>query len=239
MKDVSLSSLRKRRTSTILIALFIFTIVSVVSARSEPAVEQTATLPAVTESSQLAIDALYKLKVKGRAPKTDYSRGQFGDGWADYDGCDMRNIILQRSLTNISISNDGCVVLKGNLPDPYTGKEIMFLRGSTTSSDVQIDHVVALSDAWQKGAQQLSFQTRQQFANDPLNLLAVSGDSNQIKGDSDAASWLPENKSFRCLYVARQIAVKQAYNLWVTEAELAAMRRILNGCGDQALPVIS
>jgi hypothetical protein len=102
---------------------------------------------------------------------------------------------------------------------------------------VQIDHVVALSDAWQKGAQAIEFSDRVVFANDPLNLLAVDGPANQKKGDSDAASWLPSNRQFRCQYVARQIAVKQKYSLWVTEAEKAAMKRVLNGCGEQRLPV--
>jgi hypothetical protein len=122
------------------------------------------------------------------------------------------------------------------LDDPYTGAEIQFVRVSSTSGEVQIDHVVALSDAWQKGAQDLEFTERVIFANDPLNLLAVDGPANQEKGDADAASWLPPNRAFRCRYVARQIAVKAEYKLWVTEAEKAAMRRVLNGCGDQRVP---
>ena len=101
---------------------------------------------------------------------------------------------------------------------------------------MQIDHVVALSDAWQKGAQQLSMAMREQLANDPLELLAVDGPANQAKGDGDAATWLPPNKPYRCAYVARQIAVKQKYHLWVTSAERDAMQKILSGCAGQALP---
>jgi len=144
---------------------------------------------------------------------------------------------LQQSLTDIKLGDDGCVVLSGTLLDPYTGTTIEFLRGGSTSADVQIDHVVALSDSWQKGAQQLDETQRLLLANDPLNLLAVDGPANQRKGDSDAASWLPPNKNYRCRYVARQIAVKQAYSLWVSAAEKATMKRILNGCGEQRLPV--
>ena len=187
-------------------------------------------------SSELASDVLEKLEVKGRAPKTGYKRAEFGDGWANIGDCDLRNIMLKRAITAPKIAEDNCVVLSGELLDPYTGNIINFVRGSSTSSDVQIDHVVALSDSWQKGAQGLSFETRVKFANDPLNLLAVDGPVNQEKGDSDSASWLPPNKAFRCQYVARQIAVKSKYNLWVTEAEKSAMKRVLNGCREQVVP---
>jgi hypothetical protein len=105
-----------------------------------------------------------------------------------------------------------------------------------TSEAVQIDHVVALGDAWQTGAQQLSPAVRTDFANDPLNLLAVSGPSNDQKGDADAASWLPANKSFRCSYVTIQVAVKIRYHLWVTRAEHDAITRVLSRCPSQPLP---
>ena len=110
------------------------------------------------------------------------------------------------------------------------------MRGQHTSTAVQIDHVVALSDAWQKGAQQLNADQRLQLANDPYNLLAVDGPANQQKSDSDAASWLPSNKSFRCQYVARQIGVKHKYALWVTQAEKDAMTNVLSGCPGQTVP---
>ncbi len=190
------------------------------------------------EDTELAADVLNRLEVKGRAAKTGYARDEFGSGWASVGGCDLRNIILQRSLNEVELDDDDCTVLAGVLNDPYTAKEILFVRGIDTSDDVQIDHVVALSDAWQKGAQDLDFSVRVEFANDPLNLLAVDGPANLQKGDSDAASWLPPNKAFRCAYVARQIGVKDKYSLWVTEAEFAAMRRVLNGCGDQRVPFV-
>ncbi len=183
-----------------------------------------------SENNQVLITGeLASLDVKGRAPKTGYSRAQFGDGWAIRSGCDVRNIILARDLKSVAI-DDACHVQSGTLHDPYTGSVIQFTRGEQTSDDVQIDHVVALSDAWQKGAQQLSFETRVQFANDPLNLLAVDGSANQQKSDSDAASWLPSNKSFRCQYIHRQVKVKQKYALWVTASEQTAMARVLSAC---------
>ena len=187
-----------------------------------------------------ALDVLATIPIKGRAPKTGYSREQFGQAWADADrnGCDTRNDMLRRDLTDLALKPDtrDCVVLSGILNDPYTATLINFLRGTSTSPDVQIDHVVALSDAWQKGAQQLTAAQRLSFANDPLNLLAVDGPANQQKSDGDAATWLPPNKSYRCDYVARQISVKSSYGLWVTRAEHDAMERVLAGCRDTAAP---
>jgi len=186
--------------------------------------------------SSSAIEALNKLTIKGRAPKTNYSREQFGASWALTNGCDTRNVILNRDLES-TVVDEKCNVTSGVLNDPYTGKTIQFSRGTNTSSDVQIDHIVALSDAWQKGAQQLTSEERKIFANDPLELLAVDGSANLQKNDGDAATWLPSNKSFRCLYVARQIAIKQKYNLWITQAEHDAISNILDKCPNQLLPI--
>lgn len=186
-----------------------------------------------------ATAVLAELPVKGRAPKTGYSRDQFGQAWADVDrnGCDTRNDILRRDLVNKSYKagTGDCKVLSGDLPDPYTGRNIRFKRGPNSSA-VQIDHVVALSNAWQTGAQKIGSDQRLAFANDPLNLLAVDGPTNEAKGDGDAATWLPPNKRFRCSYVARQVAVKKRYHLWVTSAEHDAIAGILDSCPGQKLP---
>ena len=186
-----------------------------------------------------ALELLSTLPVKGRAPQTGYDRALFGQAWADVDanGCDTRNDILKRDLVQITFTNSvPCSVQTGTLHDPYTATTIAFVRGTTTSSDVQIDHVVALSDAWQKGAQQLSAGQRTAFANDPLNLLAVDGPANMQKGDGDAATWLPPNRNYWCAYVARQISVKATYSLWVTQAEHDTMANILVNCPDTAVP---
>lgn len=191
--------------------------------------------PATNPSGEAA-SALESLAVKGKAPKTGYQRSQFSDGWEDINGCDQRNNILRRDLVDLKIDSD-CRVISGVLNDPYTGQTINFIRGPGSSSKVQIDHVVALSNAWQTGAQQLSYNQRIQLANDPLELLAVDGAANQQKSAGDAATWLPANKPFRCQYVARQIAVKQKYSLWVTIAEKQAIKRVLSQCPNQKLPV--
>lgn len=188
-------------------------------------------------SAPLASTVLEKLAVKGRAPKTGYARDLFSDGWGTISGCDTRNFILKRDLASITWrSGENCIVATGRLVDPYTGKAINFVRGVKTSLAVQIDHVVAVSDAWQKGAQQISSQSRYSFYNDPLNLLAVDGPTNSAKGDGDAATWLPPNKSYRCAYVARQVAVKAKYKLWVTSAEKTAIQGILAKCPKQPIP---
>jgi hypothetical protein len=110
------------------------------------------------------------------------------------------------------------------------------MRGKNTSSSVQIDHVVALSDAWKKGAYKMSQSYRETFANDPLELLAVDGPENIKKSDSDASDWLPKNISYRCEYVSRQIAVKFKYNLWISYREAQTIKNVLNKCPEQRLP---
>jgi hypothetical protein len=218
------------------VATLVALIVMIVAAQDNWQITQQPTMtPISTNGSGAAADALAKLPIKGRAPKTGYARTQFGNGWALKNGCDTRNIILHRDLANV-ITNEKCQVVSGLLHDPYTGKDIQFERGADTSGAIQIDHVVALSDAWQTGAQQLTADRRQQLANDPLELLAVDGPANQQKSDGDAATWLPPNKVFRCQYVARQVAVKQAYGLWVTQAEHDAIAGILASCPGQSLP---
>ncbi len=198
----------------------------------EPVAEY-GTVHASTEP--LALTVLDTIPIKGRAPKTGYKRSEFGDGWNRIGACDMRNIILHRDLKNVVVSGN-CKIMSGSLEDPYTGNVIEFTRGEQTSDDVQIDHIVALSNAWQTGAQQLTLTERTALANDPLELVAVEGSANQAKGDGDAATWLPANKPFRCQYIARQIAVKSKYRLWVTQAEGDAMRRVLGDCPSQQLP---
>ncbi|MCU1603689.1 MAG: hypothetical protein JWP46_154, partial [Modestobacter sp.] len=207
-------------------------------------VEDTSSTPSVSTSAapapdgQTALAVLATLPVKGRAPQTGYDRDQFGPAWADVDrnGCDTRNDVLTRDLTGevYKPGTHDCVVLSGSLADPYTAATIDFQRGDGTSVD--IDHVVALGDAWQTGAFAWDTAKRRALANDPLNLLAVDYSANRQKGDGDAATWLPANHGYRCAYVARQVAVKAAYGLWVTQAEHDAIDRVLAGCPDEPVP---
>ncbi|MFJ2742641.1 HNH endonuclease family protein [Streptomyces sp. NPDC087440] len=185
-----------------------------------------------------ALAAVDDLPVKGRAPKTGYERKSFGRAWADTDdnGCGTRDDILKRDLKDVKFTDGAkqCKVASGVLvDDPYTGTRVEYKRGA---SKVDIDHLVALSDAWQKGAQQWSTGKRLAFANDPLNLLAAEASANRKKGDGDTATWLPPNKGYRCAYVASQVAVKKKYGLWVTDGERDAMKSVLKGCPKQGLP---
>ena len=184
-------------------------------------------------SGRLAVDVLEELEVKGRAPKTGYTREQFYDGWPLIDGCSLRQRIIRRELGESAVILDGCNVVAGEYDEPYTGEHLVFNERAEISDGIQIDHVVALSDAWQKGAQGLTAEERYEFATDALNLLAVDGEANKKKSDGDAATWLPANKKFRCQYVARQVSVKYKYSLWVTQAEKEAILRILANCPNE------
>lgn len=234
--------IERRRRVVAVFGTLLAVVVSFVASQMHPPAPVQNELPSTSVqgiNTSPALDALKELPIKGRAPKTGYSRSQFGVGWQNAGNCNMRNVILGRDLQNVvTVSDTDCTVVTGTLHDPYTDKDISFVRGADTSDDIQIDHVVALSDAWQKGAQQIGEEQRVLLANDPLNLLAVEGQANNKKGDSDAASWLPPNKSYRCQYIARQIAVKQKYTLWVTQAEHDAMHKVLSGCPDQMLPIV-
>jgi hypothetical protein len=206
------------------------------SASPSPAIEASNDAQ-ITPSPELgtAEAAALALVVKGRSAKTGYDRDEFGNAWVDVDrnGCDTRNDMLILRLEDRDMSGD-CKVLSGDLADPFTGTWIHFERGG--ESEVDIDHLVALSDAWQKGASSWEFAKRVAFANDPLNLEPVDAGANRQKGDGDAATWLPASKEFRCEYVARQVAVKTKYELWVTQAEQDAMVDVLSGCEGEPLP---
>ncbi|WP_255505708.1 HNH endonuclease family protein [Mycetocola sp. JXN-3] len=195
----------------------------------------TDAFPAGFESAGNARDLLATIPVRGRAPGTGYDRvARFGTAWFDVEknGCDTRNDILARDLTEVT-TRGGCRVLTGVLDDPYTGTRIEFERGEKTSQAVQIDHVVALKNAWQTGAQALTDDRRRELANDPINLLAVDGPTNTQKSDGDAATWLPPRRAAWCGYVARQVSVKAAYGLWMTRAEHDRIGEILESCPDQ------
>ncbi|WP_404291139.1 HNH endonuclease family protein [Glutamicibacter arilaitensis] len=181
-----------------------------------------------------ALNTLNSLPVKGKAPATGYSRnGKFGNGWKDFDNdkCDERQDTLSRDMSKVKFKDrKKCTLRSGTLHDAYTGKRINW---KAKSGSVDIDHVVALKNAWISGGQKLSQSQRQALANDPLNLMASSATANRQKGGKDAAEWLPKNKTFRCQYVATQISVKKKYALSVTKAEKNAIAMVLNSCKSQ------
>ncbi len=186
-------------------------------------------------NSRSALIAAENLPVKGRAPKSGYSRAAFGPAWFDTDGngCDTRDDLLRKYLHN-AVFEGSCIVLSGTLNDPYTGKPVTYVRGGY--DEVDVDHMVSLSNAWQTGAQFWPPEKRLALANDPLNLQPTTAWVNRQKSDSDAASWLPSNKSYRCEFVARQVAVKQKYHLWATAAERSTMTSVLRRCPMLEMP---
>ncbi|MBR3319063.1 HNH endonuclease [Candidatus Saccharibacteria bacterium] len=244
-------SYKARRTLSVLIALLIVggviylhpdsyeTIQTVVDNPKSGTIEPLGV--SATNNGVKAADILERLPVKGRAPKTGYSRDQFYDTWPSISGCSLRQLIIKREMGDTAVvsNDDNCSVLSGEYDEPYTGSHMIFYQKSDFTLGVQIDHVVALSDAWQKGAQSISTEERYNLATDPLNLIAVDSKSNQNKADGDAATWLPPNKSFRCAYVARQVSVKYKYHLWVTKAEKEAIANILKRCPNEPAVGIS
>ncbi|WP_140445406.1 MULTISPECIES: HNH endonuclease family protein [unclassified Bifidobacterium] len=196
----------------------------------------------LTAASGPAADALAKLTVDDAQSTSGYDRDAFGYRETDDDGngCDIREDILARDLKDVrykaATGTGACQVTSGVLDDPYTGRTIRFTRGVDTSAAVQIDHVVALENAWASGARNWDSAKRRRFGNDPYNLLAVDGPANQEKGSASAAYWLPTNGAYRCEYIARQIGVKSTYGLTVTTAEKDAMLAVLHTCPAQQIP---
>jgi hypothetical protein len=231
---------KKRRASALVASLVLSTGAISCSAQHEtrePTPHPAPNIPTNVEVVKVSTDdvlrSLGSLAIKGRAPKTGYSRDQFGNNWTEVGQCDTRDRILRRDLTQIVV-DDKCEVQSGKLQDPYTNVSIDFIQGSKAADhSVDIDHVVSLSDAWQKGAQGFTPQRRVQFANDGLNLLATKASVNRSKGDGDFATWKPGTKTAQCNLAARQILVKDRYELWVTQAEHDDMTRALNTCPDQ------
>lgn len=201
------------------------------TSNSSTSEDNSAATSQASENTPLAIDLLEQLAIKGRAPKTGYGRDEFYSDWPKISGCSLRQIIIKREVGDSAVlANDNCTVTAGTFVEPYTGQTLEFTEKSEFTKGIQIDHVVALSDAWQKGAQALSKDERYSLATDPLNLIAADSSANQQKSDGDAATWLPMNKAFRCQYVARQVSVKYKYSLWVTQAEHDAIAKILTAC---------
>jgi hypothetical protein len=204
----------------------------------EPAGPQTAAGASLPPSRyDVARRQLKDLPVRGWDRTSDFQRSQFGKAWSDdvnvefgHNGCNTRDDILRRDLKELVVRPFTCFAQSGALVDPYTATVIAFVRGPQTSNSVEIDHVVALADAWYKGARAWDPQRRLDFANDPRNLLAVSPEANFSKAFRDAASWLPPNEAFRCDFVARQIEVKSVYGLWLSAKEKKAMTDVMAGC---------
>lgn len=212
-----------------LVALLLWGIIEVApSPLSSPASSPSPDSP---PPSADVLEQLAEIPDLGNESQPEYRRAQFGDGWLDPDGngCDTRNDILIRDLTD-TVVDERCRVLSGTLHDPYTGEAVAFVRGARSSQEVQIDHIVPLAVAWRGGAWEWSAAQREAFANDPLELAAVAGHANQSKGAKSLAQWTPPATAGRCSYAAAYIAVAHRYAIALSGADKAAAAEILAGC---------
>ncbi len=196
-------------------------------------------VPEGTLDPAAASAALVALPVEEKTALDGYQRdcGEgdgcvFGPAWADVDrnGCDQRNDVLRRDLTEIEVreGTHGCVVVAGVLDDPYSGVTVTFVKAD--AAQVPIDHVVPLAAAWVQGAAEWTTQERTVFANDPLNLIATTREQNSVKGDSTADEWIPPDPAYGCSYATVVITVKDRYGLSVSPAEAATLEDLLATC---------
>jgi Protein of unknown function (DUF1524) len=185
-------------------------------------------------------DPLTGIAVAPLHHRSDYRRAFFGEPWTDdndgplgHQGCDTRDDILNRDLTDktyVSVKRCPDAVAAGTLYDPYTGKTIAFQRGPQSSAAVQIDHLVPLALAWDEGAYNWTDEERVRFANDPAELLAVDGQANQDKGDSPPGRWMPPNKGFACQYAIKFVAVLREYSLPIDPGSVPVVQQATATC---------
>ena len=194
---------------------------------------------------QAGLDATNTIAT-AKARPGGYDRERYFGGWAS-NGCGSattRDTILARDLKG-AVENPRCQVTSGTLTDPYTGRTIQFRRGRNTSSAVQIDHVVALLDAGESGARDWDQTKRVQYANSTDVLLASDGPANMAKGSGLDANgtalyrsqnsgapdvWMPDNKAYRCDYMAKRATIKSKWGLTMTPREKQQTVSVLSQC---------
>jgi len=210
------------------------TVVPVTSASPDGDRPAAGGTPGLTPAGPAELIERVELLPLSAEPGAAYDRLAFGQTWADVDrnGCDTRNDVLRRDLLEVEFKADtnGCKVLAGRLIDPYSGNGISFVSGETTSFEVHIDHVVPLAWAWANGANAWTDERRTYFANDPRNLLAVSGAENQAKSASGPASWMPPNRDAHCPYIEMFVSVLLAYELAVPVDDRIVIGTTLRRC---------
>lgn len=221
---------------------------------AEPeAVNPSQSLPAASSSPLSVADALaYAETIKTAKPHTTgykANREALFGGWANSDRLcgngTTRDLILKRDLSNVTMSQQ-CTVLSGEFTDPYTGRPMTFKRGKDTSGLIQIDHVVALYDAYASGLWNRSQEERARYANDPDVLLASEGKANMVKSEgvnldrsggrkgwdsSTPSVWLPSNTAYQCEYMAKRVSIKKKYGLsmsvWERNETVGFLRQCL------------
>ncbi|NUT54109.1 MAG: HNH endonuclease [Saccharothrix sp.] len=168
---------------------------------------------------------LAALTVAPEGKMTGYSRDRFPHWSSQGEGCDTREVVLQRQGADVQVG-DSCKITSGTWTSVYDGKVV------TDPGELDIDHTVALAEAWRSGADKWTDEQREKFANDlgGLQLIAVTASSNRSKGDQDAAKWKPPAQDYWCTYARAVVSVKTLYSLTVDEAERDALGVMLKAC---------
>ncbi|MGC5246850.1 HNH endonuclease family protein [Gordonia sp. DT219] len=196
--------------------------------------------PAAHAHAVAALAVLVRVPTVPRRPdRDDYERGAFGVAWTDavsvrggHNGCDTRNDILRRDLSDVTVGpvrSCPSAILSGEFRSPYTGDTVVFRRdrGATAA---QIDHIVPLALSWDMGAWSWPAERRADFANDPANLVAVDGESNQAKSDAEPAVWMPPLTAFHCRYAVQFVEVVAGYGLSIEMASRKVLADVLESC---------
>jgi hypothetical protein len=176
-----------------------------------------------------AAHMLKRIPTRAQTTSDDYERFRFGHGWKTRDGCSTRQRVL---MTESRRGRDiGCHVRRGLWLSAYDGERFR------DESELDIDHLVPLGEAWVSGARRWNDGTRERYANDmgySGTLRAVSAGSNRSKGDRDPAEWMPPRLIHRCKYIGTWIAVKYRWRLAADGDERAVLRRYVEQCGRKA-----
>ncbi|MEU8700410.1 HNH endonuclease family protein [Streptomyces sp. NPDC048680] len=168
---------------------------------------------------------LGQLTVQAEGSSSGYSRDKFPHWITQSGACNTREVVLERDGTNVT-QDSSCAAVSGSWYSEYDGATW------TAASDLDIDHMVPLAEAWRSGASSWTTAQRQAYANDLTRpqLIAVTDNVNQSKGDKDPAKWLPSRTAYQCTYARAWVHVKHYYDLTVDSAEKAALQTVLNGC---------
>ncbi|WP_326593835.1 HNH endonuclease family protein [Streptomyces sp. NBC_01294] len=181
--------------------------------------------PPTPMSASAARSYLATVTPKAEGSTSGYNRDLFPH-WSTVSGsCNTRETVLKRDGVNVG-QDSACAAVSGSWYSEYDGATW------TAASDLDIDHVVALAEAWRSGASSWTTTKRQQFANDLTRpqLIAVTDNVNQAKGDLDPGKWLPPRTAYRCAYARMWVHVKQHWGLSMDSGEKTALVNILNGC---------
>ncbi|GAA4766859.1 HNH endonuclease family protein [Streptomyces sanyensis] len=181
--------------------------------------------PPTPVSAATARSYLGQLTVAAEGSGSGYSRDLFPHWTTQYGSCNTREVVLKRDGANVQ-QNSSCAAVSGSWYSPFDGATWY------AASDVDIDHIVPLAEAWRSGANSWTTSERRSFANDLTRpqLIAVTDNVNQSKGDRDPAEWLPPSTSYRCMYARMWVHTKYYWDLTVDSAEKSALQSVLNGC---------